>query len=75
MDNPMTLSDAQRKSALEAIKVFFDEERDEDMGDLAAMVVLDFIEKNFGPFFYNKGIEDARHFLMEKVDDLYGLEK
>jgi len=75
MEDLIELSKEQRAKALEAIKVFFAHERDEDLGDLAAMLVLDFIEKTFGPFFYNKGIEDAKYFLQEKIEDLYSLEK
>lgn len=75
MEDLIQLSQEQRAKALEAIKVFFANERDEDLGDLAAMMVLDFIEKEFGPFFYNKGIEDAKYFLQEKIEDLYSLEK
>ncbi len=75
MNELFELTEEQRRVGIEAIKVFFSEERDEDLGDLAAMLILDFIGENFGPYFYNKGIGDAKVYLQEKVDDLYSLEK
>lgn len=75
MNELFELTEERRRVGIEAIKVFFSEERDEDIGDLAAMLVLDFVGEKFGPYFYNKGIEDAKVYLQEKVDDLYSLEK
>lgn len=69
------LSDDQRQQGIEAIKIFFAQERDEDLGELAAMLILDFVGETFGPFFYNKGINDAKYYLQEKLEDLYSLEK
>ena len=39
---------------------FFREEREEEIGDLAAGMLLDFIEREIGPFFYNRGVRDAK---------------
>lgn len=75
MNKLFELTDEQQKVGIEAIKLFFSEERDEDLGDLAAMLILEFIGEHFGPYFYNKGIADAKDYLQEKVDDLYSLEK
>lgn len=36
-----------------AIKAFFQNERDEEIGDLAAMLFVGFILKELGPVFYN----------------------
>lgn len=75
MNELFELTDEQQRVGIDAIKVFFSEERDEDLGDLAAMLILSFISERFGPYFYNKGIADAKVYLQEKVDDLYSLEK
>ncbi|MGD6817186.1 DUF2164 domain-containing protein [Metabacillus sp. 84] len=54
-------------------------EWDEEIGDLAAEIFLDYISSELGPYFYNKGVEDARSLLNEKLLDLeeeyYSLEK
>jgi uncharacterized protein (DUF2164 family) len=57
------------------IKKYFLKERDEEMGDLSAMMFLDFITENMGPVFYNQAVKDAHQFMSEKVEDLFGLEK
>ncbi|MTH53793.1 DUF2164 family protein [Bacillus mangrovi] len=54
-------------------------EWDEEIGDLAAEIFLEYIGKELGPYFYNQGVEDARALLSEKLLDLeeeyYSLEK
>jgi uncharacterized protein (DUF2164 family) len=39
---------------------YFREEREEEIGELAAGMLLDFIEREIGPFFYNRGVRDAK---------------
>ncbi|AZB44428.1 DUF2164 domain-containing protein [Bacillus sp. FJAT-42376] len=54
-------------------------EWDEEIGDLAAEIFLEYIGNELGPYFYNQGVEDARALLNEKLLDLeeeyYSLEK
>jgi uncharacterized protein (DUF2164 family) len=61
------------------IQRFFYEERNEEIGNLAAENVLEFVKKQLGPYFYNEAIKDARSLMEEKAasieDDLYALEK
>lgn len=64
-----------KKQMINDIKKYFLEERDEEIGDLAARLFLDFIMKKIGPVFYNQAIQDAHVFINEKLEDLYTLEK
>jgi uncharacterized protein (DUF2164 family) len=61
------------------IQHFFYEERGEEIGNLAAENILEFVKSQLGPYFYNEAIKDARHLMEEKLasveDDLYALEK
>jgi uncharacterized protein (DUF2164 family) len=61
------------------IQHFFYEERREEIGNLAAENILEFVKNQLGPYFYNEAIKDARHLMEEKLasveDDLYALEK
>ncbi len=57
------------------IRKFFVDERDEDISDLEAMVVLEFVLNNLGPHIYNQAIEDAYTLMADRVEDLYGLQK
>ncbi|SKC87039.1 DUF2164 domain-containing protein [Maledivibacter halophilus] len=56
------------------IKRYFSKEREEDIGDLAATILLDFLCENIGPIFYNQGIKDSIIYINDKLDDLYNLE-
>ncbi len=64
-----------KKQMIDDIKKYFLEERDEEIGDLAAGLFLDFITRKMGSAFYNQAIQDAHLFINEKLDDLYALEK
>ncbi len=59
------------KMAIEDIQKYFDEERDESIGDLQGALLLEFIADKIGPYFYNQGVNDAQKYLEEKVEDLY----
>ncbi|MGK0443349.1 MAG: hypothetical protein ACJA1U_000274 [Bermanella sp.] len=54
--------DTQKKSILvDKIKTYFDQELHQDIGQFDAEFLLDFFAKEVGVFFYNKGVEDAKH--------------
>jgi uncharacterized protein (DUF2164 family) len=71
----LKLTSDKKFEAIEEIKCYFQNERDEEIGDLAAMLLLDFIIDKIGPHFYNQGLHDAITFITEKTEDLFGLEK
>jgi uncharacterized protein (DUF2164 family) len=58
------------KYLLESIRRFFAEELDQDIGDLKAMLVLEFLNQEIGPSIYNQAIADAQAFFQEKALDL-----
>lgn len=74
MKKKVNLSKDLKTQIISEIKRYFLEERDEDIGDLAAALMLDFIIQHIGPAFYNQGIKDSIMFMNEKVDDMYCLE-
>ncbi len=51
MNHNFELSKEQKDQALIHIKRYFVKNRDEELGDLAALLFLDFICDKFGPFF------------------------
>tara|TARA_Y100000588_G_C13964400_1_gene800150 strand:+ start:313 stop:543 length:231 start_codon:yes stop_codon:yes gene_type:complete len=73
--NPVVFDDQTKKRMIEDIQVFFREERGDDMGDLAAMLVLDFFIENLASEAYNQGLRDALKYMSERIDDAYSLEK
>lgn len=50
----------ERAHIVAKIRQFFQDERDEELGELPAVMLLDFIEKEIGPFFYNRGVREAK---------------
>lgn len=72
---PINLSKELRKQALDEIKKYFLEKREEEIGQLAAELLLDIMLEKVGAAIYNQGIRDAHTFMSEKIEDLYGLEK
>lgn len=64
------LPDAKKKSCIEAIITFFNQERDEKIGVIAAEDILDFFLRDIGKEIYNKGVEDSKDLLKKRFDDL-----
>ncbi|NCO04896.1 MAG: DUF2164 domain-containing protein [Candidatus Magasanikbacteria bacterium] len=52
------------------IMTFFEQERDEQIGVIAAEEVLTFFLQSIGPAIYNKGIQDASSVIKEKTDGI-----
>ncbi len=73
--NLIELSEDKKASMLNDIKIFFLQERNEDLGDLAAEIVLDFVIKKLANEFYNQGIDDAYTFYNERMLDVLELQK
>jgi uncharacterized protein (DUF2164 family) len=69
----------QKDSMISEIQRFFYEERNEEIGSLAAENVLEFVKNHLGPYFYNEAIKDARSLMEQKMasieEDLFALEK
>jgi len=66
------LTDERRERMLRSIKKYFAEALDQELGDLAAERLLEFFLKELGAPVYNQAIQDARKFLLSKLDDLEG---
>ncbi len=66
------LSADQRKQALASIRRFIDENWDQDIGELKASLLLDYMLREIGPSVYNQAIGDAQAFLRDRVADLEG---
>ena len=55
----MQLSKDERAAAVGAIQAHFRSERGDEIGDLAAGLLLSFVEEQLAPAFYNRGVRDA----------------
>jgi uncharacterized protein (DUF2164 family) len=64
------LSEEKRKDAIEVIIKFFKDERDEEIGIIAAENLLDLFLEMIAKDVYNKGVDDAKIALKKRFDDL-----
>ncbi|WP_180954637.1 DUF2164 domain-containing protein [Bacillus sp. V5-8f] len=69
-----------QKSAMKSlIKEYVKREFDEEIGELAAENYLEFIIKEIGPYIYNRGVQDAKAVVQDRVmmmdEDLTSLER
>lgn len=75
MSKKYELSKEKQEQMISLIKDYFKEERDEELGDLAAMLILDFFIEKLAPEFYNQGVYDSYKYFSEKVEDLLEIKK
>jgi uncharacterized protein (DUF2164 family) len=75
MKNKFRLSKEKRDEMISAIKHYFLNERDEDLGDLAAGLILEFFLEKLAPEIYNQGVFDSYKFMGDKIEDLLGIQK
>ncbi len=66
----LELSKAVRERMIASIKQYFTEELDQDIGDLKASFLLNFILKEVGPVIYNSAVTDVQARMQEIVSEL-----
>ncbi|OBZ16587.1 MULTISPECIES: DUF2164 domain-containing protein [Bacillales] len=75
----MKLPKEQKEQLTGRIQQYFELERSETLGSIAAEQLLDFMIQEIGPHLYNHAINDARKAVLERMqtleDELYALEK
>ena len=74
LDPRLRLEPQVQKQLLKALQEHYLDICDEEIGDLAAGLLLEQVLRDLGPLLYNRGIQDATTFLQDRIDDLYGLE-
>ena len=76
---PIEFSKDERAAATGKLRDYFARELDQELGQLPAEMLLDFIGKEIGGAFYNRGVHDAQQLVQQKAEDiveaLYGLER
>ncbi|WP_028611322.1 DUF2164 domain-containing protein [Paenibacillus harenae] len=75
----LKLPKEQKERLVASVQQYFELERSEEIGSIAAEQLLDFMIKEIGPHLYNHAIQDARKTVIERMqsleDELYALEK
>ncbi|MDD4237321.1 MAG: DUF2164 domain-containing protein [Desulfotomaculaceae bacterium] len=75
MDSKIKLSKEKRQYMISAIKTYFMKEREENLGDLAAGIILDFFIEKLAPEIYNQGVYDSYKYMNDRIEDLLGIQK
>ena len=75
----INLTNAQKDTLVEKLQKYFDQELGQDIGRFDAEFLVDFIGKEFGAYYYNQGLTDARTVVTKQVDSIteaiYEIEK
>lgn len=66
------LSREQKTDLIASLQRYVSTELDQDLGDIQAGHMLDYILQEIAPYAYNQGVEDAKAFLTGKLEDLPG---
>ena len=69
---PIELNKQETKEVLASLHKYFGEEFEEELSELRAKFLLDYILKEIAPFAYNKGVRDAESYFRGRVEDLSG---
>lgn len=66
----LNLRPEERDKLLREIQTFFEQERDVEIGIIAAGKVLDFFLDDLGTSIYNKSLDDARFWSSKRLEDI-----
>ena len=64
------LSEDRKRTVLHSLIRFYQEDLDEELSEYQADRILEFLVKELGPPIYNQAIQDARSFVLSKMEDL-----
>jgi uncharacterized protein (DUF2164 family) len=75
MKTKLELSKEKKDYMISEIKNYFSKERDLELGDLAAALILDFFIEKLSKEFYNQGVEDSYKYMSDSIEDLLGIQR
>jgi len=61
-----------RQRLIASIRRYFEENMEDEIGELQASLLLEFCLKEIGPSVYNQAVQDAQAQMQDKVTDLDG---
>ncbi len=75
----IAFSREEKRALIGKLRDYFETELDHPIGDIGAELLLGFLQKDIGAFYYNKGLHDAQAAFRNQVnafdDMIYALEK
>ncbi|WP_312834036.1 DUF2164 domain-containing protein [Sedimentibacter saalensis] len=73
--NKIELPKEKREEMILKIKNYFLNERDEELGDLASIMIFEFITEELAAGFYNQGVYDSYKYMNDRCEDLLSIQK
>jgi len=67
---PIQFSRAESADITVRLRAYFRDELEIDLAALPAELLLDFLAREIGPFFYNRGLYDAQAVVQSKAEDI-----
>ena len=64
------IEDEARKRMIASIRRYFEQELEEEIGDLQAGFLVDFFLAEIAPTVYNRAIADAQAWMLGRLEDL-----
>ena len=74
-EHTFKITKEQNDDMIAAIKHYFFKKREEEIGDLQAGLMLDFILEELAPEFYNQGVSDSYTYMKDTIEDLLSIRK
>ena len=69
------LTPETKKLLLSNLQNYYSAEREEELSEFQAGLLLEFILSDIGVYIYNQAIADAQKLMQQKTDELFTLEK
>ena len=67
---PIQFSREETTAITGKLRDYFRDELETELAALPAEMLLDFLGREIGPFFYNRGLYDAQSVVMKKSEDI-----
>jgi uncharacterized protein (DUF2164 family) len=74
-DHKIVVTGEIREDLVAAIKIYFSDEHGEEIGDLKAKLIFDFLIEKIAPEFYNQGVSDSCQYMKDMIEDVLSLRK
>lgn len=63
-------SNQEKEQIVNKLQKYFERELEQEIGQFDAEFLLDFINKEFGSFYYNRGLYDAQNIVNDRVEQI-----
>lgn len=70
MSKPIAFSREETARIVARLQDYFRDELETDLPGLPAEMLLDFLSREIGPFFYNRGLYDAQAIVAARAEEI-----